>query len=195
MARTIVGLFDTHMEAQQAVNDLTTSGVARDAISIVASDARGEYATSVGDTSQAGEGAAAGAVSGGVLGGLLGLLVGVGALAIPGIGPIVAAGPLAAALGTAGATAVAGAGIGAASGGLLGALIGAGIPEEEAHAYTEGVRRGGTLVTVTTDAVADSTVTAILQRNGAVDIDARGAEWRRSGWDRFDPNADPYIHP
>jgi hypothetical protein len=194
MARTIVGLFDTHMEAQQAVNDLTASGVARDAISIVTSDARGEYATSVGG-SQAGEGAVAGAASGGVLGGLLGLLVGVGALAIPGIGPVVAAGPLAAALGTAGATAVAGAGIGAASGGLLGALMGAGIPEEEAHVYSEGVRRGGILVTVSTDSLADSAVTTIMRRNGAVDIDARGAEWRRSGWDRFNPDADPYIRP
>src|SRR5262245_5552234 len=133
MAKTVVGLFDTAAEAQSAVQDLVNSGFERNDISLIATDARGEYAREVGGTgSSAGEGAAAGAVGGGVLGGVLGLLVGAGALAIPGIGPALAAGPLAAALGSAGAGALVGAGVGAATGGIIGALVGAGIPEEDA---------------------------------------------------------------
>jgi hypothetical protein len=192
MARTTVGLFDTFAQAQQAVNDLTNSGVRRDDISIVANDMRGEYSREIGGESKAAEGAVGGALGGGVLGGVLGLLVGIGALAIPGIGPVLAAGPLAAALGAAGATAVAGAGIGAASGGIIGALVGAGIPEEEAHVYAEGVRRGGVLVTAVTDDAIAGTAQSIMRRNGAADVRARGEEWRRSGWNSFDPNAEPY---
>jgi hypothetical protein len=193
MARPIVGLFESHAHAQQAVNDLTASGVRREDISLIASDTRGEYSRSVNDEAQTGEGAVTGAVGGGVLGGLVGLLIGVGALAIPGIGPIVAAGPLAAALGAAGTTAAVGAGIGAASGGLLGALVGAGIPEDEAHLYAEGVRRGRTLVSVSTNDASSGTIAGILQRNGAADINALGSEWRQSGWSRFDPDAGPYT--
>jgi len=120
------------------------------------------------------------------------LLVGVGALAIPGIGPVLAAGPLAAALGTAGASTLVGAGVGAATGGLIGGLIGLGIPEEDANMYAEGVRRGGTLVTAqVADNLADRAA-AIMQREGIVDLDAEGATWQQSGWKRFDPNAKPY---
>src|SRR5687768_12987303 len=151
MAKTVVGLFDSFEQAQNVVQELANNGFQHADISLIANDARGEYAKyrQVGSTeSAAAEGAGAGAVGGGVLGGVLGLLVGVGALAIPGIGPVLAAGPLAAALGTAGASALVGAGIGAAAGGIIGALVGAGIPEEDAGFYAEGVRRGGTLVLV-----------------------------------------------
>ncbi|MEO7912084.1 MAG: general stress protein, partial [Roseiflexaceae bacterium] len=147
MAKTIVGLFDDVNEAHTAVQELMDAGVDHNAISIVANDAKGEYKQYKADGSSAAEGAGAGAVGGGVLGGVLGLLVGVGALAIPGIGPVLAAGPLAAALGAAGASTLVGAGVGAATGGLIGGLIGLGIPEEDANMYAEGVRRGGTLVT------------------------------------------------
>jgi uncharacterized protein (TIGR02271 family) len=121
-----------------------------------------------------------------VLGGLGGLLVGLGALAIPGIGPVLAAGPLVSAL--------AGAGIGAATGGLLGALVNAGIPEEHAGYYAEGVRRGGTLVTVQTDDDMAQTAVDILNRFGPVDVNRRSAEWRSSNWEGFDETADPYTH-
>src|SRR5215216_3754325 len=149
MAKTVVGLFDTFTEAQNVVQQLVNAGFDRNEISVLANDARGEYGATraVGETSSTAEGAGAGAVGGGVLGGVLGLLVGVGALAIPGIGPVLAAGPLAAALGTAGASTLVGAGIGAAAGGVVGGLVGLGIPEEDANMYAEGVRRGGTLVT------------------------------------------------
>jgi hypothetical protein len=195
MTKTIVGLFDRFTDAQSAVQTLVNAGVRRDDISIVANDRGGDYARAVGttETTTAGEGAAAGAIGGGVLGGLLGLLVGVGALAIPGIGPVIAAGPLVAALGAAGASTVVGAGIGAATGGVLGALVGAGVPEEDAHIYAEGIRRGGTLVTVTAEDSMASRAADILNSAGAVDVKRRGAEWRTSGWSGFDEKAEPYT--
>jgi len=194
MAKTVVGLFDTFATAQNVVQELVNAGFPRSDISLLANDRRGEYARAVGGTESAtGEGAAAGAIGGGVLGGVLGLLVGIGALAIPGIGPVLAAGPLAAALGTAGATAAAGAGIGAVTGGLLGALVGAGIPESDAHFYAEGVRRGGTLVILKASDDMANRAHDIMQRHGAVDVDKRSAEWRSTGWTRFDENTEPYT--
>jgi hypothetical protein len=196
MAKTVVGLFESYSEAQHVVQDLIDSGFRREDISVVANDtSRATGAREVGEHSKADEGAGAGAVSGSVIGGAVGLLVGAGLLAIPGIGPVLAAGPLAAAIGTTAATLGAGAlgaGIGAATGGLIGGLVGAGVPEEEAHAYAEGVRRGGTLVSVSADDQMANTARSVMQRHDVIDIDARSAEWRRSGWTGFDPNAGPY---
>jgi len=187
MANTVVGLFDNFNDAQSAVQDLVNSGIPREDIGITANDARGEYAN-VGkaETGHTGGAAAAGAGIGAVLGGIGGILVGIGALAIPGIGPILAAGPIAAAL--------VGAGVGAAVGGLIGALTQMGVPEEEAHVYAEGVRRGGTLVTVTTDDATVDTVSGILNRHGPIDIDRRAAEWRGRGWTGFRHEAQPLNH-
>ena len=196
MAKTVVGLFDTSAEAQSAVQELINSGFQRNDISLVANDAQGQYANyrEVGATgSSTAEGAGAGAVGGGVLGGVLGLLVGVGALAIPGIGPVLAAGPLAAALGAAGASTLVGAGIGAAAGGIIGALVGAGIPEEDAGFYAEGVRRGGTLVLVKASDDMAQRAYDVMRRYGAVDVDERSSSWRASGWNSFDSNAQPYT--
>jgi hypothetical protein len=186
MARVVVGLFDTFAQAQQAVDDLVASGLSRNQVSLIANNARGEYQVdrAVGD-SNAAEGAGTGAVSGGLLGGTLGLLVGLGALAIPGIGPVIAAGTLTAAAGTA----AAGAGIGAATGGLIGALAGAGVSESDAHIYAEGVRRGGALVSVESEGEEADAARMVLERNGAVDTSVRGEELRRTGWERFDPAA------
>ena len=191
MAKQVVGLFDNTQDAQGAVQALRNAGFTADDISIVANNARGDVATSDGGDggSEAAEGAGAGATGGAVLGGLGGLLVGLGALAIPGIGPVVAAGTLATTLGTT----LAGAGLGAAAGGLVGALVGAGIPEEDAGVYAEGVRRGGALVTVQagTDDDADRAAD-ILDQYGVVDIDERSANYRSGGWNGFDENAGPY---
>lgn len=192
MAHTIVGLFRSYEQAQQAVSGLVGMGVRAEDISVVANDAKGEYTRSVGDKHTPAEAAGTGAASGGVLGGVLGTLVGIGALALPGIGPVLAVGPLAAALGSAGAGAVIGAATGAISGGLLGALVEAGVPDEHAHVYAEGVRRGGALVTVTADEARSASVADHLRRHGAVDIDERGTTWRQRGWDRFDASAAPY---
>jgi uncharacterized protein (TIGR02271 family) len=104
-------------------------------------------------------------------------LIGLGALAIPGVGPIIAAGPIAAAL--------AGAGVGAVTGGLIGALVDAGIPEEEANIYSEGVRRGGTLVMVNASDDRASEVARIMERFNPVNVDERSAEWEQAGWERF----------
>jgi uncharacterized protein (TIGR02271 family) len=121
------------------------------------------------------------AVAGGAIGGLAGLLLGLGAFAIPGVGPIIGAGPLAAAL--------TGAAIGAAGGGLLGALVGWGIPETEAGYYAEGVNRGGTLVAVRTQDNMVDHVVSIMDRYNPVDIDSRVSEWRAAGWTNFDDRA------
>ena len=196
MAKTVVGLFDTFNDAENVVQELVDNGFNRSEISILANNSRGEYSRAVGDTgtgSATAQGAGAGALGGGVLGGVLGLLVGVGALAIPGIGPVLAAGPLAAALGTAGASTLVGAGIGAAAGGVIGALVGAGIPEEDANFYAEGVRRGGTLVMVRSSDDMATRAYDIMQRYGAVDVDKRSGDWRDSGWSGFDPNAESYT--
>jgi uncharacterized protein (TIGR02271 family) len=127
---------------------------------------------------------AKGAGIGAAIGGIGGLLLGLGALAIPGIGPVVAAGPLAAAL--------TGAGIGAATGGIVGALADLGIPDEEAHMYSESIRRGNTLVVAQ---VTDSRVNEaaqIMERGGLVDLDTHSKQWRSEGWRGFDANAGEY---
>src|SRR5687767_6000911 len=109
MAQTVVGLFDSYQEAQQVVRELESSGFSHSDVSIVANDASGEYASSVGSgdrkmDNNAAEKAGSGAVGGTAVGAGLGLLAGLAALAIPGVGPVIAAGPLAAALGAGGAT-------------------------------------------------------------------------------------------
>ncbi|HUM71506.1 MAG TPA: hypothetical protein PLK31_21985, partial [Chloroflexota bacterium] len=143
MSKTIVGLYESLSMAQRVVESLVNIGIEREDISLVANDATGEYGrfvtTPTGEVAQV-EAVGAGAGVGAVVGGLGGLLLGLGALAIPGIGPVLAAGPL--------VTTLAGAGIGAVTGGLIGALVDLGIDEADAKYYAEGVRRGGTLVTV-----------------------------------------------
>lgn len=136
---TAVAVFDDRDDAEDAINALRDAGFAADSISVLARnrDTAGRLAEDTG--TEAATGAATGAVAGGVLGGVAGWLVGIGALAIPGVGPIIAAGPLAAALG--------GAALGAATGGIIGALTGAGVPEDEAKFYDEEFRRGGIVVT------------------------------------------------
>ncbi len=191
--KTVVGLFENFDEAQRVVQDLIDNGFRRDNVSVVASDTEGRHsqryrAVGEGERSEAAEGAGFGATGGTAVGGVIGLLVGIGALTIPGIGPVLAAGPLLTAIGT---TAL-GAGLGAAAGGLVGALVGAGIPEQEAGSYAEGVRRGGALVIVQAADMMVERAYAIMQRHGAVDINRRSDEWRQSGWTAFDPQGEPY---
>jgi uncharacterized membrane protein len=128
---------------------------------------------------------AKGAGIGAALGGTAGLLAGLGLLAIPGLGPVVAAGWL--------ASTAAGAAAGAATGGIVGALVDAGENREHAHVYSEAVRRGGTLVSVRVPDTEEGRVRAILDRFQPVDPTARGADYRREGWSgTFDPNAPAY---
>ncbi len=203
MARQVVGMFDSVRDAQAAVRELQSMGVNKADISFVASNARGEYdetgtyvgGNAGGNESKAAEGAGTGAAGGAVLGGLAGVLVGLGALAIPGIGPVLAAGPFAAAIGTTGAAVgggIAGAAAGGIAGGLVGALVGAGIPEEDAQVYSEGVRRGGTLVMARVDDNQVDQVIDVMDRYNVVDIDERREQLRSSGWTGYDEQAGPY---
>lgn len=140
---TISRMYDNYGDAVATVNELEEARLPHHDISLVANaDAHGRATTPTESSreSHSATGAATGAGIGAAVGGGAGLLAGIGSLAIPGIGPIVAAGWLVATL--------AGAGIGAASGGLIGALTGAGVSRDEAEVYDEGIRRGGSLVTV-----------------------------------------------
>ncbi|MDQ2806360.1 MAG: hypothetical protein M3Z04_05500, partial [Chloroflexota bacterium] len=164
---TVVGLFDNSNQAQAAIEQLRTAGIPSEQISLAMRDS--SEAKVVAEEAGVGTGVATGAVGGGILGGLAGLLVGIGALAIPGVGPLIAAGPLAATL--------LGAGIGAATGGLIGALVGAGVPEDEARLYHTGVERGGVLVTVHGSDDRDAEVRSILQSSGMRDVQADAANY------------------
>jgi hypothetical protein len=166
-------------DAQRAVRSLIDSGFHREEISLVARNEHGETVrqNAVGETSTAAESAGTGAVGGTVVGGVIGLLVGAGLLAIPGIGPVLAAGPLAAAIGTTAATAGAGAlgaGVGAATGGLMGGLIGVGVPENEARFYSEGVQHGDVLVSVSVDSSSAASARELMRQNGAAELDSGG---------------------
>lgn len=167
--RRAVGVFPTRREAELALHELKNSGFSMEQVSVIARDAdrQADIANvEVEDRdrvdNKADDGAKTGAVTGGVLGGMTGLLVGLGALAIPGIGPIMLAGAEATAL----ATTLAGGAIGAAAGGLVGALIGLGIPEDRAHVYNERVTRGDFLVMVyATDAEIARAQTILNRHN------------------------------
>ena len=177
MSKTVIGLLDNLGEAQDVVQDLVASGIERDDIGFMANEK--QAAPTRTETTREGadvaSGALAGAGTGAAIGGVAGLALALAPLAIPGIGPIVAAGPIAAAL--------TGAGIGAVAGGLIGGLTRLGVPEEDAHYYAEGVRRGGILVTVAADDEREADRAAeILRRHGAVDIDQRATEWKKQGW-------------
>jgi hypothetical protein len=189
MTVTISRLYDSYSDASGAVTRLEAAGVPHSDISIVANNSDNWYngdgkvdrdRDGVDDRA---EGAGKGAGIGAGVGGAAGLLAGLGLLAIPGLGPVVAAGWLAAT--------AAGAAAGAATGGIIGALTQAGIADEDAHTYAEGIRRGGTLVTAR---VADSDrsrlETALSQ--SAIDVGQRRAAWQKSGWKSFDPASKPF---
>ena len=183
MTQTITGLFNTHTEARAAVEALRSAGIDEQDISIVGNNADGSYkAETTTDTSEAaGQGAGIGAI----VGGAGGLLTGLGIMAIPGVGPVVAAGWLAAtAVGAA-----AGAAVGGAAGGLIGGLTAKGVPEHDAHIYAEGIRRGGTLVTAIVDEADEAAARDILNGSRSLDLAARERAFRDDGWTGFDENA------
>ncbi|WP_375456129.1 hypothetical protein [uncultured Methylobacterium sp.] len=172
--QTLTALFDHYDEAAAAVTKLEAAGVPHGDISLVSNKGDTTAAGPDGTAEHAATGAGVGATLGTVLGGGAGLLAGLGLMAIPGVGPVVAAGWLVATL--------TGAGIGAAAGGLAGSLTGAGVSETDAHAYAEGVRRGGTLLTVRADETRAETAMGILEEHGALDLDERAQGWERDGW-------------
>ncbi|MDC4222987.1 MAG: hypothetical protein MPW15_01735 [Candidatus Manganitrophus sp.] len=135
--KAVVGIFDSPYQAESCLNRLNAAGFAPTDISVLTPDKEGVRDFIHEKATKAPEGVATGATTGGVIGGVAGWLVGIGSLAIPGVGPFIAAGPIMAALG--------GAAIGAATGGIAGGLIGLGMPEYEAKQYEAKVKEGGHL--------------------------------------------------
>lgn len=163
----VFGIYPSYTSVEIGVDALRTAGFSNSDISALFPENSGSRDFAHEKNTKAPEGATTGAGTGIVLGGALGWLVGIGALAIPGLGPFIAAGPIMAAL--------AGAGVGGAVGGIAGALIGMGIPEYEAKRYEGRVKDGGILLSVHTDS-SDWTKRAkeILKRTGAQDISSTG---------------------
>lgn len=173
MARKIVGAFNTEQEATRAIEDLKQQGYSTDDISVIAKDRDDVNAVTDETETKAPEGLASGAATGGLLGGVTGLLAGLGALAIPGIGPIVAAGPIAATL--------TGAAVGAGAGGLVGGLIGLGIPEDEAREYDEYVEEGRILVMVEVEDDRSGSVYDTFRRNNTLNAHHYGNDGDYTG--------------
>jgi hypothetical protein len=188
MTATISRLYDNYADAKRAVQGLEAAGVPHSDISIVANNSDNWYNNKKVDRDHDGvddraEGAGKGAGIGAGVGGAAGLLAGLGLLAIPGLGPVVAAGWLA-------ATAV-GAAAGAATGGIVGALTEAGVSKEDAPLYAEGVRRGGTLVSARVPDADRARLDSVLSQS-SVNLQDRSAAWRKTGWQSFDPASKPY---
>ncbi len=185
--RTIVRMFDDRDHALMAVRELERAGFTQDEVSVMAAGTADPPGTTTATapipSEDTASGAGVGATLGTLVGGGAGLLAGIGAMAIPGLGPIVAAGWLAATL-TGGVA-------GAAAGGLLGSLVGSGVDEREAHVYAEGVRRGGTLVSVRGEEARIAEAERIMARHQTVDVPAREAQYRSAGWSGYATESDP----
>src|SRR6478609_7223912 len=167
MKKSVIGIVETQIQAERVVDQLQQRGVASGDISVLFPDKRGSKDFAHEHHTKAPEGAVAGVGAGGVLGGTLGLLAGIGALAIPGVGPLIAAGPLMATL--------SGAAAGAAVGGIAGGLIGLGVPEYEAKSYEGKIKSGNLLIAVhTEDGETEKRAKQTLESNGAHDISVTG---------------------
>jgi hypothetical protein len=164
MSKTSVfGIVKSHSQAEQVVEGLQDAGFPVSEISVLLPDKEGKHDIGHVKATKAPEGATTGATTGGVTGGVLGLLAGIGALAIPGVGPFIAAGPIMAAL--------SGAAIGATTGGVVGALVGMGIPEVEAKRYEGKLKSGNYLIAVhVRDGEEKDRAKEIFKSSGAEDI-------------------------
>src|SRR5213079_3188492 len=163
MSKSVFGIATTQGQAERIVQQLQAQGFATSEISVLMPDTGGTRDVGHVKATKAPEGATTGAATGGATGGVIGLLAGIGALAIPGIGPFIAAGPIMAALG--------GAAIGGATGGIVGGLIGLGIPEIEAKRYEAKLRAGNYLIAVhTRNSDEEDRAERIFKDAGAEDI-------------------------
>jgi hypothetical protein len=161
--KSILGIASSHAEAENIVSQLQRRGFSNNDISALFPDKKGTRDFAHEKNTKAPEGAVAGATAGGAVGGAFGLLAGIGALAIPGLGPFIAAGPIMAAL--------SGAAAGAAVGGLSGALIGMGVPEIEAKQYEAKIKDGNILISVhVEDREQRANAKKIMEAGGAIDI-------------------------
>jgi hypothetical protein len=163
----VFGIYSTRSDVETATELLSRSGFPISDISVLLPESLGTRDIGTEKTTKAPDGATTGAGAGAVLGGTLGLLAGIGALAIPGVGPLIAAGPI--------MTALAGMGVGGAIGGVTGALIGMGIPEYEAKRYEGRIAKGGILLSVHCDTSEEiDRAKEIMERSGAEDISSTG---------------------
>jgi len=163
----VFGIYHSVTQAEQAVNRLLAAGYTNDSVSVLLPDNKSTKDFAHEKNTKAPEGTTTGVTTGGVIGGTLGLLAGVGALAIPGLGPFIAAGPIMGAL--------AGLGVGGAVGGLIGALVGMGIPEFEAKRYEGRIKEGGVLLSVHCDTSEEiKRAKDLLKETGAQDIASTG---------------------
>jgi hypothetical protein len=194
MTKTLTRVYDDYASADATVRELKDAGLGDSHIGIVASNADGWHKPGGGNVDPShdkdrdgkddrAEGAAAGSGIGAVAGGAAGIAAGLGMMAIPGIGPVVAAGWLAAL--------AAGAVGGGVAGGLIGALVESGTSKENAELYAEAVRRGGAIVTAKVPDDEQTKFAAIMDRL-AFDVAARETAWRSSGWNGYDPSAPAY---
>ena len=191
MTKTITRVYDDYESADETVRELLGAGLGASHIGIVASNADGWHRPGAGSVSpihdkdrdgkdDRAEGAATGGGLGAIAGGAAGVAAGLGMIAIPGIGPVVAAGWLAAL--------AAGAVGGGVAGGLIGALVESGVSKENAELYAEAVRRGGAIVTAKVPDDEQAKYTAIMDKS-AFDIAARETAYRNTGWKGYDPSA------
>jgi hypothetical protein len=172
--KAVFGIYGTQSGLENAVQRLRDESFSSSDVAVLLPESPGGREISTQKATKAPEGATAGAGSGAVLGGVLGWLVGVGSLAIPGVGPFIAAGPI--------LTALAGAGLGGAVGGLTGALVGMGIPEYEAKRYQGRLSDGGILLSVHCDTSEEiDRAKKLLQRTGAEDISATSESSTKEG--------------
>src|SRR5450759_2378320 len=163
----VFGLYTGRVAVERAVETLVQAGFSNNAISVLLPDNESTKDFAHEKHTKAPEGTTTGVATGGVVGGTLGLLAGIGALAIPGVGPFIAAGPIMGAL--------AGLGVGGAVGGLIGALVGMGIPEYEAKRYEGHIKAGGVLLSVHCDTSDEITQAKdLLKHTGAQDISSSG---------------------
>ena len=163
----VFGIYQNATQAELTVDRLIAGGFSNDDISVLLPDSKSSKEFAHEKNTKAPEGTTTGVTTGGAVGGALGLLAGIGALAIPGLGPFIAAGPIMGAL--------AGLGVGGAVGGLIGALVGMGMPEYEAKRYEGRIKEGGVLLSVHCD-TADEITRAkdLLKQTGAQDISSSG---------------------
>jgi len=165
--KVVIGLVESQARAESVVNELRSAGFATNDVSVLFPDQAGTRDFAHEKNTKAPEGAVTGVGAGGVIGGTLGLLAGIGTLAIPGLGPFIAAGPIMAAL--------SGAAAGATVGGIAGALIGMGIPELEAKRYAGKVQSGNILISVHTDSGEEvGQAKRVLETAGAQDVSTTG---------------------
>jgi len=195
MTKTITRVYNDYPTADQTVEELKAAGLGNSHIGLVASNADGWHRPGAGSVDplhdkdrdgkdDRGEGAATGGGVGAILGGAAGVAAGLGMIAIPGIGPVVAAGWLAAL--------AAGAVGGGVAGGLIGALVESGTSKENAELYAEAVRRGGSIVTAKVADDDEQKYAAIMDRR-AYSVTERADLWRNDGWKGYDPQAPAYT--